>query len=339
MKRKILALLCVLSVSVVAGVAVAQTANDAKNTKIDEAIALLEDAKAIPADTVTETTTTTVTATVTETVTETPAPPTSTTSSTTPPPTTTTTDPPGEVTVLQGSCPTSFTWDQAHGGCPDARRTTGSGLLTFQNIREDNWEDGWQPVEDPAWSGKATILFRNVYATRIRDDVIENDNFSTGHIEDSLMDGVHTFLSEQCQGGGDCTTTTISPDEDPNIYIDRVLVRLEDPNSDDREGMIFKWQGRGKPEHHPVVTNSVFAISEVPNAGWSKTLLPAGSGPDAATYSNTYLLWLGTGTYGGPKPAGTIFQEGAQARATWCQVRADWLTSHGYAVGTCDTAP
>jgi hypothetical protein len=60
----------------VGGVAIAQTGDDAKNLKIDEAIATLEEAKAIPADVVTVTTTetATVTATVTQTVTQTPPP-------------------------------------------------------------------------------------------------------------------------------------------------------------------------------------------------------------------------------------------------------------------------
>jgi len=77
----------------ITGVAVAQTGDDAKNLKIDEAIAILEEAKAIPADVVTITETATVTTTVTETVTATPP----TTPPTTPPPTTTappTTPPP-----------------------------------------------------------------------------------------------------------------------------------------------------------------------------------------------------------------------------------------------------
>lgn len=323
--RKLITLLALFTLAL-AGVAIAQTGDDAKNLKIDEAIATLEDAKAIPADTVTVTTTETVTATVTETVTQTP-----TTTTTVP----TTTAPPQTITVLQGDCPLSYTWDQAHGGCPSARTTTGSGLLVFRNIREDNWEDGWKPREQPAWSGQATLLVENLYATRIRDDVIENDNFIQGTIRDSLLDGVHTFLSEQCEGGGTCTTTTISPGEDPKIYIDHVLIRLEDPNSDDREGMWFKWQGRGKPEHTPDITDSVFAISEVPNAGWS-----TGASFKGATFHGTnYVLWLGTGTYGGEKPAGTIFLEGQAARDKWCQVRAAWLTAHGYAVGTCDTAP
>jgi len=62
---------------IVAGVAIAQSGEDQKNQKIDEAIATLEEAKAIPADVVTVTET--ITATVTQTVTASP---------TTPPPTT-----------------------------------------------------------------------------------------------------------------------------------------------------------------------------------------------------------------------------------------------------------
>lgn len=320
--RRIIASAAVITLAVV-GVASAQTA-DPKDAHIQAAIDELQAALAIPPTTVTVPTTVVLTETATVTVV-----PTSTTVVATP----TTTPPP--VTVLQGSCPFTFTWDQAHGGCPSARTTTGSGLLTFADIREDDWEDGWKPREQPAWSGAATIAVRNVYATRIRDDSIENDNFISGTIADSLFDGVHTFLSEQCEGSGTCTTTTISPGEDPNVYIDHVLVRLEDPNADDREGMWFKWQGRGKPEHHPVITDSVFAISEQPNAGWST----GASFKGAEFHGTNFVLWLGTGTYGGAKPAGVTFLEGQTARDKWCAVRSAWLSAHGYAVTACDTAP
>lgn len=86
MRKLAVAFIALVSVMVVAAVSMAQV-SDPKDAKITQAIAILEEALAIPPQTVTETVTTT--ATVTETVTATP-----TTTTTTLPPATTTTVPP-----------------------------------------------------------------------------------------------------------------------------------------------------------------------------------------------------------------------------------------------------
>ena len=237
--------------------------------------------------------------------------------------------------TINGSIPSTWTWTQAHASGGSGVRMEGDGLLRLAGTRMDNVEDGFKPREMPnTWSGDGTILFRGVYATRVRDDVIENDNVMQGEIKDSLLDGVHTFLSEQCQGTG-CSGSTISEGEDPNIYIDGALVRLEDPNANDQEGMWFKYQCGAQSCHHAVISNSVFAMSEQPNEGWDEADFRG------ATFqgTNNYVLWLGTGTYQGEQPAGVTFLQGTPAVNKWCQVRADWLTSHGYSVGSCNTTP
>jgi hypothetical protein len=152
--------------------------------------------------------------------------------------------------------------------------------------------------------------------------VIENDDFMSGIIRDNLFDGVHTFLSEQCQP---CTGATISAGEDPNVYISNTYIRLKDVNTDQREGRFFKYQGDGNPQHHPVITDSVFAISGEPNSGWDV------AGFQGAEFHGTnYLLWLGTGTYGGEIPPQMTFLQGAAAQAKWNEVRAAWLAAHGF---------
>lgn len=209
---------------------------------------------------------------------------------------------------------------------------TGNGVTRFAGIHVDNGDDAIKPIESPAFADSGRFLVEGVYATNVRDDSIENDFFMSGTIRDDLFDGVHTFLSEQCQP---CTGPSISAGEDPNVYISNVLVRLKDMNTDLRGGRFFKYQGDAThPEHHPVITDSVFAITQAPNSGWDV------AGFEGAEFHGTnYLLWLGTGAYGGSVPAAMTFLQGQAAADKWCQVRADWLTSHGRSVGTCDATP
>jgi len=172
------------------------------------------------------------------------------------------------------------------------------------------------------------MLMRNTYMTGIRDDSIEDDDFMPGAIEDSLFDGVHTFLSEQNQSGG--TPVTIGPNEDRTIYVNRVFVRLYPTNSNGNSepGRWFKWQPRGTTNHDLVITDSVFAThGPQPGDGWS-----ALNFPDGTTFQGTnYILWLGTpGGYGATVPPDVIFLEGQAAYDKWNQVRNAWLTSHGY---------
>jgi len=230
--------------------------------------------------------------------------------------------------VIQ-TCSFAYTWSEAHDNCSGGPRIyVEGGVARFAGIHVDNGDDAIKPREVPEFSGAGSFLVDGVYATRVRDDVIENDNFMAGTIQDNLFDGVHTFLSEQCQP---CTGPTISAGENPNVYITDVLIRLKDPNTDNREGRFFKYQGDGNPQHHPVITNSVFAISGEPNSGWDV------AGFQGAEFHGTnYLLWLGTGTYGGEIPSQVTFLSGDAARTKWCEVRDAWLASHGYAGSVCN---
>ena len=232
--------------------------------------------------------------------------------------------------VIQ-TCSYTYTWQEEHDLCTGGPRILVSGGdARFAGFYVDNGDDSIVPREVPHFSGAGTFTVEGVYATNTRDEVIENDDFMSGTIRDNLFDGVHTFLSEQCQP---CTGPSISDGEDPNVYISNTLVRLEDPNADNRGGQFFKYQGDSThPEHHPIITDSVFAITQVPRDGWD--------GFEGAEFHGTnYLLWLGTGTYGGPIPPEVTFLKGQAAVDKWCQVRADWLTSHAYSAGTCNVAP
>ena len=103
--------------------------------------------------------------------------------------------------VINGHIPLDWSWREVHefGGSGD--RMYSSGLVFVDSARVHNVEDGWKPRELPEFGNTGSIYMRNTYMTGIRDDSIEDDNFMPGIIEDSLFDGVHTFLSEQNQSG------------------------------------------------------------------------------------------------------------------------------------------
>jgi hypothetical protein len=229
--------------------------------------------------------------------------------------------------VINGHVPLSWSWEEAHdvGGTGD--RTYTGRLVLIDGARVHNVEDGWKPRELPEFGNTGIMHMRNAYMTGIRDDAIENDNFMPGLIEDSLFDGVHTFLSEQNQSGE--TPLTIGPDEDRTIGVSHVYVRLYSTNSDGNgnPGRWFKWQPRGTVNHSLIITDSVFATHGLPESGWSRLNFPPGT-----TFVGTnYILWLGTpGTYEATIPAGVIFLEGQAAIDKWNQVRNTWLTTHGY---------
>ncbi len=234
--------------------------------------------------------------------------------------------------VVNGHIDQSWDWTRTHSYGGSGFRSISQAIDAITGSRVHNVEDGWKPRECPSNNDACkslpnlgTMKMRDVYMTGIRDDAIENDEFMPGDIADSLFDGIWCFLSEQNQSS--LTGTTIGAGEDPNIRVTRSLVRLYTTNgSETGPGHWFKWQGRGMPNHHLVITDSIFAVDKQPRLGWSSLSIPSGT-----TWQGTnYILWLGTGTYGGPKPAGVTYQEGQTAKNTWNQARNNWLIDHGY---------
>ena len=229
--------------------------------------------------------------------------------------------------VINGHIPLSWSWEEAHdlGGTGD--RTYTARLVVIDGARIHNVEDGWKPREIPEFSNTGIMQMQNTYMTGIRDDSIENDHFMPGTIEDSLFDGVHTFLSEQNEGGGE--HTTIGPEEDQYIRVNRVYVRLISTNSDGTgdPGRWFKWQPRGTESHKLIITDSVFATHGPPKSGWEPLNFPEGT----VFEGTNYILWLGEpGEYQATVPPEVTFLEGQDAIDKWNEVRNTWLTEHGY---------
>jgi len=225
--------------------------------------------------------------------------------------------------TIIGSIPQTWNWSTTHDFGGAGFRIAIPGLIEWQFIRIHNVEDGIKPRETLDYSNTGSWLLRDCYFTAIRDDAIENDRFEPGTVQDCLLDGVFTFISEQDENVG--SNTPIGPNEDHNIYIKHVYARLFGTNYGEGPGKWFKVLG-DVPHHRFVVSDSVFAIGSTPRAGWAESM------PTEINWvgDNNFLLWLGTpGEYGGPRPEGVIFLEGDAARNKWISVRNKWLTEHG----------
>ena len=190
-----------------------------------------------------------------------------------------------------------------------------------------NWaaacEDGLDPREAKEGANNGRFEVRDVLMTNIKDDSIENDHFMPGLIKDSLFDGVWTFLSEQRSG---TTSKTIGSGESQFIDIQNSHVRLFTTNANEPgPGKWFKFKGRGAANHKLRISDSTFAVSQAPRSGWKSLSIPARTEWKG---SNNYLLWLGSGTYGGPKSSGVTLLTGKDAVNKWQDVRNKFYADH-----------
>jgi hypothetical protein len=91
---------------------------------------------------------------------------------------------------------------------------------------------------------------------------------------------------------------------------------------------------RGATNHRLDITDSVFAVDRAPTNEKGKIQWhPHCHFPPGTTFhGKNYILWLGSGVYGGQKPSDVTFLEGQPAKDKWVQVRNDWLASHCYPI-------
>lgn len=238
--------------------------------------------------------------------------------------------------VIHGTIPLEWNWVLTHAFGGSAFYTVASGRQVVEGARIHNVQDGWRPRETGyfrarSYPNNSSFHMRHCYLTGIRDDAVENDEFMPGEIEDSLFDGVWTFLSEQNEGINGIRNPLIpafGPNEDPDIRITRSLVRLAMTSANEKgPGTWFKLHGYQTKNHHIRITDSAFAVEHQPRHGWGQVNFPKAS----SFHGNNFLLWLGEpGRYGGKVPPEVTFLEGPAAREKWHELRNRWLEAHGY---------
>jgi hypothetical protein len=204
------------------------------------------------------------------------------------------------------------------------RKLDGDGLNfnshggIVDGIRIDNVEDGIAAIGgDPAG-----IAIRNTYMTYIRDDCIENDRVVGLVVQDSLLDGCFTGLSERPSG------KPKPPPAAERTVLSRVLLRIQPMPYDRSEatcgrdgigsGGFFKWS---RWANRLVVRDTILLAERIAARCTTPMHFPEG------TYENVTLVWLGPGNYPGRLPDSGVTV--TRDRSVWDQARADWLSRHG----------
>jgi hypothetical protein len=205
----------------------------------------------------------------------------------------------------------------------------GPGVSTVEGMYLDNLHDAISPID-----GVTKWIVKDVYAKYTRDDFVENDRLQPGLIEDTLVDGTFTFVSNRpgaAGGGFSCN----GRQSDPALVVEirKTLVWMErqpydgdmkgtpskDPIKDGRGGgAIFKWSECGG---RVIMSDSIILIESIPATGGAKAMVfPPGM------YTNVTVVWRGAGDYPVALPAGVRV---TQDLSVWTSARQAWLAAHG----------
>ena len=159
----------------------------------------------------------------------------------------------------------------------------------------------------------------NVWVSDVRDDAFENDNPSSGSIENSMFDGVFSGFSLGHKNMGDAT--------DELLEIDGVLMRMESYlfKGEMTHQSPFKMESKSP---NLSITDTVIAIDDVNHVGqqrlqmaWDKTV--ESSGNVFLNLSDDPL----PSDYPMPPDGWTVLQ-GQAARDYWDAASADWIANH-----------
>jgi hypothetical protein len=223
--------------------------------------------------------------------------------------------------LVEGANPAAAGWEEIYDQSNGAAFAFGGDDplhgFVLDGIRIHNVWDGIRPR-----AHADEFVIRNVWLSDVRDDCIENDHFSTGVIDDSLLDGCHMAISAR------------NP-RDPESYGSRVLtianslIRLK-PFPKPREamlrrhswardpghGMFFKWSGNSMQVR---LHDNIFMLEQLPN-NQRRAIEP----PPMLSCSNNVLVWLGPGD---PGPVPDCFQV-IRDRSVWDRAKAAWIARH-----------
>ncbi len=226
---------------------------------------------------------------------------------------------------VAGQYDRTLSWDDMH-ALNNAAIAFDNAGLTVDGMRVDNVTDAIRPKKG------GTFTVRNVWATYVRDDGVENDHLFDGLVDDSLFDGCYegfsarpspAIIASGYSGVGKVWT------------IQNTLMRLEpqpDPASGSADGLatntFFKWHNWDNPATSlsPKLSlhNNIFMAERVGQAGGTRMGIPPGQ---LDSCSNNIIVWLGPGTFPGTLPAGGCFTVTTD-RSVWDNAVADWKTRH-----------
>ena len=200
------------------------------------------------------------------------------------------------------------TWNQSYKPAGDYVHNSGlhihqgDGSVTVEGLRVHNTHDGI--VIASKISDEKYITIRQVYATHIRDYVVENDGFKQGTVEDSLFDGVFVGFSAVQPGKG------TPGNANATFTVRDTLVRMEnmagDPTGKTTDegwghGRLFKWWDSRAPKL--ILENNIFVLED--KDGWDKSV-----NDKIVSSKNNVLIWMGEGKFKAELPKGFTLVEG-----------------------------
>jgi hypothetical protein len=223
--------------------------------------------------------------------------------------------------LIEGTNPATAGWEEiydqsngaaiAFGGDEPLRR------FVLDGIRIHNVWDGIRPR-----ARADDFVIRNVWLSDARDDCIENDHFSTGVIDDSLLDGCHMAISARNPRDPQSYGSRVLTIENSLIRLKpfpkprQAMLRRHSWASDPGHAMFFKWSSNSMQVR---LHGNVFMLEQLPNNQRQAVDLPP-----MISCSNNVLVWLGPGD---PGPVPDCF-ELVRDRSVWNRAKAAWIERH-----------
>ncbi len=242
--------------------------------------------------------------------------------------------------IVVGTNPLDCGWGQLYAKVrPDSGRLNSASIVftdcpnfIVDGIRVHNT---WDAIRIGATA--TGFLVRNCWITYNRDDVIENDNYVGGTVDDCLFDGIYTGFSA-------AGSSTI-PNPRPVWRIQNCLIRLQPMPNAHCDGIclqpghkgFFKWEAQNRADGSgPLLElhDNIFMAEQPSNV--SKANQSWGMGVPVGrvkSCSGNTMVWLGTGEwYDYPGSLETDkFPDGftiVRDRSVWDNARFDWINRH-----------
>ena len=223
--------------------------------------------------------------------------------------------------LIEGSNPTAAGWEEIYAQSNGAAFAFGGdeplNRFVLDGIRIHNVWDGIRPR-----AHAQDFVVRDVWLSDARDDCIENDHFSTGVIDDSLLDGCHMAISARNPRDPASYGTRVLTVENSLIRLKpfpkprEAMLRRHSWARDPGHAMFFKWSSNSmKVRLH----DNVFMLEQLPN-NQRQAIDP----PPMISCRNNVLVWLGPGD---PGPVPDCF-EVVRDRSVWDRAKAAWIKRH-----------
>ncbi|MGY1779699.1 hypothetical protein [Geodermatophilus sp. SYSU D01036] len=196
------------------------------------------------------------------------------------------------------------------------------GWAVWDGVRVRNTHDGIGVYGDAA-AGPGACYIRNCWLRDVHDDAIENDDWHSLDVLDTLVEGTYTFLSCQNHALDDTEPTSTVTVQDSVVRLRPFPGGYKTHSTDAVHGQIYKSQDNAPPL---VLRNVVIASERFRDPDGDGPRLPERRGRLVDRYQDVTLVWLGPGPYPGNVPDGCRL---TTDRAVYERAVEDWKARHG----------